>query len=241
TCVISWSRHGYENASYCISHTGRNPAIHRPTAAPRIPASASGVSTQRSGPKRSRRPAVARNTPPARPTSSPITSTSPSRASSVWSASFTASTRVSSAIAVRARRVDVRMCEEQLGVGRRLGLGGGDAGAQLLLGLGAHRRGPLVAEHARAAQERLVAADALARPLLLDPRGVDVRARVVGGRVRRRAVVDRLDQRRPAAGAGAIDRGARCLVDGEDVEAVDADAGNAVPDRLVGERLGARL
>jgi len=30
-----------------------------------MPASASGVSTQRSGPKRSRRPAVARKTPPA--------------------------------------------------------------------------------------------------------------------------------------------------------------------------------
>ena len=47
--VISWSRHGYENASYCISQTGRQPAMQSPTAVPRIPASASGVSTQRSG------------------------------------------------------------------------------------------------------------------------------------------------------------------------------------------------
>src|ERR671931_1005348 len=96
---MSWSRHGYENASYCISHTGRKPAMQRPTAEPRIPASASGVSTHRSGPKRSRRPAVARKTPPARPTSSPITSTDGSRSSSTWNASLIASTMLSSAIA----------------------------------------------------------------------------------------------------------------------------------------------
>src|SRR6266487_2760439 len=56
---MSWSRHGYENASYCISQTGRQPAMQSPTAEPRMPASASGMSTQRSGPKRSRRPAGA--------------------------------------------------------------------------------------------------------------------------------------------------------------------------------------
>ena len=33
TCVISWSRQGYE-ASYCISQTGLNPAMHSPTAPP---------------------------------------------------------------------------------------------------------------------------------------------------------------------------------------------------------------
>ena len=51
----------------------------------------------------------------------------------------------------------------------------------------------------------------------------------------------RLDQRRAAAGARALDRLARRLVHGEDVEPVDAHAGDAVADRFVGERLGARL
>src|SRR5207245_2143100 len=71
--------------------------MQRPTAAPRMPASASGVSKQRSAPKRSRRPAVARKTPPARPTSSPMTITSESRSSSTWNASLIASTMLSSA------------------------------------------------------------------------------------------------------------------------------------------------
>src|ERR671930_1016371 len=131
TCVISWSRQGYENASYCISQTGRQPAMQRPTAEPRIPASANGVSTQRSGPKRSRSPAVARKTPPARPTSSPITSTSGSRSSSTWNASFTASTKVSSGtedppqlgevLLERRWRIHVGVLEEERRIGRELG------------------------------------------------------------------------------------------------------------------------
>src|SRR5439155_12243798 len=139
---MSWSRQGYENASYCISQTGRQPAMQRPIAVPMIPASASGVSKQRSGPKRSRSPAVARKTPPARPTSSPITITFGSRSSSVWSASLTASTRVSSATedppelgevrAERGGRIDQRVLEEQARIGRRLGLGRRDRRAHRL-------------------------------------------------------------------------------------------------------------
>src|SRR6478736_10546204 len=155
TCVISWSRHGYEKASYCISQTGRKPAMQRPTAVPRMPASASGVSTQRSGPKRSRRPAVARKTPPARPTSSPFTITSESRSSSTWKASLTASTRVSSAkdplqlgeIGLqRGGRVDVRMREDERRFGRRLGLGGRDAVPQHLGSLRADGLGGFIGE-----------------------------------------------------------------------------------------------
>src|SRR5688572_21460572 len=71
--------------------------MQSPTAVPRIPASASGVSTQRSAPNRSCSPAVARKTPPRRPTSSPMTRTEGSRSSSTCSASFTASTRNRSA------------------------------------------------------------------------------------------------------------------------------------------------
>ena len=106
---------------------------------------------RRSGPrpKRSRSPAVARNTPPARPTSSPSTITSSSRASSVCSASLTASTSVSSAIAHVPRRIDVRVREEQLRIGGRLGLGRGDPGAHQVLRLLARRFDALVREHAR--------------------------------------------------------------------------------------------
>src|SRR3954447_14858211 len=174
TCVISWSRHGYENASYCISQTGRQPAMQRPIAVPRIPASASGVSTQRSAPKRSRSPAVARKTPPARPTSSPITITFASRASSVCSASLTASTSVRSAIAHVPGRLDVCVPEEQLGIGRRLRLRGRDPGAHRGLGLAAHALGDLVGEEPEPAQVRVELADALARALLLDALEVDV-------------------------------------------------------------------
>src|SRR5215467_3450315 len=129
---MSWSRQGYENASYCISQTGRQPAMQSPTALPRIPASASGVSTQRFSPNRSRSPAVARKTPPARPTSSPSTSTVSSRASSTWKPSLIASTMKSSAIPALAqgrRREDIGVVEDELGIGLRLGLGLGDPGA----------------------------------------------------------------------------------------------------------------
>src|SRR4051812_44948562 len=61
-----------------------------PIAVPMIPDSASGVSTQRSGPNSSCRPLVARNTPPNRPTSSPRTTTRGSRRISKRRASLTA-------------------------------------------------------------------------------------------------------------------------------------------------------
>src|SRR3954453_2343017 len=147
---MSWSRHGYENASYCISVTGRHPAMHNPIAVPRMPASASGVSTQRLSPKRSRRPAVARKTPPARPTSSPMTMTFSSRASSTWKPSLIASTIRSSAkpaLPHPGRRLHVRVLEEQLARRLRLRLGGGDACAQHVLGLLLDRSRQFVAEH----------------------------------------------------------------------------------------------
>src|SRR5579884_2199476 len=246
---MSWSRHGYENASYCSSQTGRRPAMQRPTAAPSMPASASGLSTHRPGPNRSRRPAVARKTPPARPTSSPSTSTVSSRASSTWSASFTASTRQSSRTVGLAlaqlgelrRRVGVGVREEERRVRRGLGLRLGDRRPHRLLGRRAHARRALLVEEAETAQEGLVAPDALPPARLLHPLGVDVRARVVRRRVGSGAVVHCLEERGTAARPRALDRLPRRLVDGEDVEAVDANAGHPVPDRLVGERRGARL
>src|SRR6476660_9468051 len=167
---MSWSRHGYENASYCISQTGRQPAMHRPTALPRIPASASGVSKQRSGPNVSRSPAVARKTPPARPTSSPRTITEGSRSSSTWNASLIASTMLSSAKgspqlieigSERRRRIDIRVLEQERDVRRRLGLRCGDARPQRVRCLRANRLGEVVVEDPGAAQVALEAPDAL--------------------------------------------------------------------------------
>src|SRR3954447_1110769 len=193
TCVMSWSRHGYENASYCISVTGRQPAMHRPIAVPRIPASASGVSTQRFSPKRSRRPAVARKTPPARPTSSPITMTSSSRASSTWKQSLIASTISSSAIAEPRRRIDVCVLEEQLDIGIGLRLGGGDPRTHQLGRFLLDRRVEIVVQDPLAAQIALVPAEAFVPLLLLDALEIDVGGGIVGRRVRRGAIRDGLD------------------------------------------------
>src|SRR5262249_19410016 len=169
--------------------------MHRPTALPRIPASASGVSKQRSGPNVSRSPAVARKTPPARPTSSPSTITDGSRSSSTWNASLIASTIESSAkrppqlLEVRPERcggIDVSVLEHERHVRGLLRLGGRDARAHGLRGLGADRLREVVVEDAGATEIALEAAHALALLLFFDALEVDVRARIVGGRMRSR-------------------------------------------------------
>src|SRR5438034_7066652 len=225
--------------------------MQSPTAAPMIPASASGLSTQRSGPNVSRRPAVARKTPPARPTSSPMTITSSSRRSSTWKQSLIASTKVSSAtehppqlreVGLEARRrVDVRVLEEEARIRRRLGLRRRDPVAHRLLRLGPDRLGHLVREDPRAPQVALVTAHTFALLLLLDPLEIDVRLRVVRRRVRRGPVADRFDERRPLTRTGARNGLARRLVHGEDVEPVHTRGGHPVPDGLVRKRLGTRL
>src|SRR5437660_3661382 len=72
-----------------------------PTAIPAISPSASGVSATRSAPKRLCSPAVARNTPPFRPTSSPSTTTLSSSSMARASARLIASTSVMFDIALR--------------------------------------------------------------------------------------------------------------------------------------------
>src|SRR5205809_1743492 len=141
--------------------------MQRPTAVPMIPASASGVSTHRSGPNRSRKPAVARKTPPARPTSSPITRTFESCSSSPCRDSLIASTSVRSATPAvalqraahlievggkRRQALLVRVVEDERRIGVRLGLRRLDPLAHLLLGLGADGGGHLVGEQAGAAK-----------------------------------------------------------------------------------------
>src|SRR5262249_48183218 len=155
----------------CISQTGRQPAMHSPTAVPRIPASARGVSTHRSAPKRSCSPAVARKTPPSFPTSSPMTSTLESRSISVCRASLMASTSSRSGIAehpphllqllrLRGRRLGIGVLEDEPGIGRRLRLRLGDPAPHelecLLLDLPSSR----VGQDSRPRQVALVAAEA---------------------------------------------------------------------------------
>src|SRR5262245_50021422 len=192
----------------------------RPTAVPRMPASASGVSTHRSEPKRSRNPAVARKTPPARPTSSPITITFSSRSSSTLKASLIASTIDSSAKdppqvveirAERGRRIDECVLEEEREIRRRFRLGRRDSLAHELRGprLDLGRR--LVVEQAEPAQVAVVAADALVLLLFLDAPEIDVRTRIVGRRVRCRAIGHGLDERRALARTRVLDRRASPL------------------------------
>src|SRR5205814_5850422 len=130
-------------------------------------------------------------TPPARPTSSPMTSTDSSRASSQWKASLIASTMSSSAMPalpqVR-RRLHVRVVEEELRVGIGLRFRGRDAGAHELQRFLADRGLEIVVQDPVPAQVPLVTAEALVLLLLLDAVEIDVDARVVGGRVRRGAI-----------------------------------------------------
>src|SRR5262245_14950439 len=117
-----------------------------------MPASASGVSTHRSGPNRSRRPAVARKTPPARPTSSPRTMTLSSRSISTWRPSFTASTRV---------LLDIGVPRDEARIGLGESLGTRDARPHRLLRVVGDGLDELVAEQSDASQVALVAAETL--------------------------------------------------------------------------------
>ena len=92
-----------------------------------------------------------------------------------------------------------------------------------------------------AAQVACEAPHALVRPLLLHPLEIDVGLRVVRGRVRRRAVRDGLDERRPPASTRPGSAVACGLVDGEHVAAVDPHPGDAVAGRLVDEGFRPRL
>ena len=126
-----------------------------------------------------------------------MTSTDSSRSSSTCSASFTASTIKRSANVAsenppqlrelrleRSGRVRVCVLEEQPDIRLGLCLRRGDAGAQYAGGLVLDRLVELVPENAEPAQVALVAPEALVLLLLLDALEVDVRARVVGSRVR---------------------------------------------------------
>src|SRR5579859_1590360 len=234
-----------------ISATGTQPAIASPIAAPAITPSESGVSMTRLSPYLSYRPSVARNTPPVLPTSSPKTSMRSSRAISSASAWFTASTMVSSGIAVllHAReltlqafgRTRVHRAEEAHGIRRGLLLRLLPRHAELL----AHVL--LDALEARVVDDafRLEVALNAQQRVAVDPQVVHllrlVASRVVGGGVQPEPVGDGLDESRTFAGPRALDRVADDRIHREQVVAVDAHARKNVRDRLLREGLGRGL
>src|SRR4051812_44566720 len=262
----------------------------RPTAVPRIPASASGVSTTRSSPKSFCRPSVIRKTPPSLPMSSPISTTlaspsmarrrprlralpmvsvsmliarlrprsaprSPALPAMLARASF--SQRSSEDVLSRARghlvgtRVltvgEARVVLHELGAlgGHRRGLLGvdvvehrgarridhvhralADADGQLV-GLGLDGVEEVGVGDAGTGEVGLEPGDRVAQLPLLELAGQPVAGRVVGGGVRAHPVGERLDERRALALAGGGQRRLGHGEDGEDVVAVDADAGEA--------------
>src|SRR4051794_25664717 len=101
------------------SATGRRPVIAAPIAAPTMACSLIGVSRTRSGPTRSITPSVSLNTPPAAPTSSPISTTDRSRSISWAIPAATACRYVSSAIS---RRLGSSPTPRRPPVGPQLGL-----------------------------------------------------------------------------------------------------------------------
>src|SRR5207247_9141558 len=210
------------------SATGRRPVSAAPTAAPSKPISLIGVSRTRSGPKRFRRPRVARMIPlhassipwsfrpPPPATSSPRTITSGSDSMARWSPSLMANSMgISRSTALipsrRLRDVLGRRQRRLLGSPHRVVHLGRDLGVDAVEVPGldqalAHRA--LGEVHERVALPPRLG-------LLLRPVGervADVVAVVAVGLA--------LEERRPLARAGAGDGGARLLVHVEEVHAV---------------------
>src|SRR5882672_11065655 len=204
-----------------------------PTAMPAISPSASGVSATRSGPKRCCSPAVARNTPPFRPTSSPSTTTLSSSSMARASARLIASTSVMFDIALRLlgklrelhgvlpRQPGVEVLEHLLGTRRRrleiglhhlLHVPGRFFRERLLLSL---RPG------AFAVQPGAQAHDWLLLPLLGDFLGAAIARGVVGGGVIRQPVGERLQQRGPASGSRLFHRAPDRIAHGDEIVAVE--------------------
>src|SRR6266568_5650626 len=223
----------------------------------------------RSAPNSCSSPCVARKTPPKRPTSSPSTTTSGSRRISTRSASFTAWITFITGIGpsrVRVARVcDPRVRRDRLAqllellplLPERLGV---DLLEQALhrrlrrvrlrlydrpLDLGAH----LVAEpRVLRLVERPAGREVAPRPedrVLLLPRLHQLRrpvhARVVGGGVAIHPVGDALDERRPLPRRGPRPRAPDHRVHREEIVPVHPLAPHPVGDRLLRDRLRARL
>ena len=101
--------------------------------------------------------------------------------------------------------------------------------------LGGHRRVALLVPLAERDQMRLQPLDRIAERPRLGLVGRAVAGRIVGGRMALGAIGEELDQRRPAVGARALGRPVHRGIDRERVIAVDAQAGDAIADRALGE------
>src|SRR5450631_564765 len=257
-----WSIAGYRKPMNWISATGFRPCVAMPTLMPAIIASASGVSCTRSWPKRSARPAVARNTPPFAPTSWPSTITAGSACISHACASAIASTIVTFGMrlvaALRAARTGIaardvalpgqmpRRFREQVvehAVGRlfrrRQVLGHrrlDEAGAFLVQQLFRCR-----IPRAGARQVGAQAHERLGEPGLFHLVGAAIAARVVGGRMVAEPVGQRLDERWPAAAARGLQRPPDDVANRKHVVAVDLDAGYLRGDAFLRQRPGRGL
>src|SRR5437660_10725755 len=233
-----WSIAAYAKPANWISATGRKPSAAMPTAMPAIRPSARGVSATRSGPKRCCRPAVARNTPPLTPTSSPIMKTRSSSSMARASARLMPSTSVMFDIALRllgelgglpgvlARQPRVEMLEHLLGPRRRrievrlhhlLHVRLRVLGERLLLG---RRPGAFGVQPGAQPQDRLLL------PLLLQFLGAAIARRIVRGRVVAQPVGHRFEQRRAFARACALHRAPHDIAHRDQVVAVELLAGD---------------
>src|SRR3712207_1742986 len=176
-----------------------------PTAVPRMPASASGVSTTRASPKSFCRPSVIRKTPPSLPMSSPMSTTLASSSMARRRPRLSALPMVSVSVLISvALRLEARVVGHELvPLGRqvrrllgvdvvehlaRCGVGhldgaGPDAGGELVgLGLDAVEEGGV--GDAAAGEVGLEPGDRVAQLPLLQLAGQPVAGGVVGGGVR---------------------------------------------------------
>src|SRR3989442_1814616 len=251
--LMIWSIVGYMKPVNWISATGFRPAAAMPMATPAMAASASGVSTTRSAPKRACSPAVARKTPPFTPTSSPRTMTAGSCASSCASARLTASTRLTSAtwfsasrrkasrcialLLERGRQCRVKEIEHRVRTGCRYRKVIVDRPAHLLGAFALQRF--FLALVPGAAPREIVAQprNRLELPLLAHRFGIAIARRIVGRRVIAQPVGQRLDERRPAARTRLRQRFIGCMADRDDVVAVDLPALDTGGDSFLCQRL----
>src|SRR5713226_2081251 len=220
------------------------PATARPSDAPMMPASASGVSTTRALPKRSTSPLVVRKTPPSLPTSSPSTMTRGSRSISSVRPLLIASTMLRCGISVPVPtkqlgallkdtlgRALVNVVEEVLWRRVRGSHGRLEGGFDLVADFLGHFGLAALIPQAQAAEVLLYPFDRIAQARFLVLVRILIARWVVGGVVKPHPVGHRFDERRAVSRSGPLNGGDRNVVDGHHVVAVDFDALEAVSSR----------
>src|SRR6516164_6797245 len=229
-----------------ISPTGFSPCAAIPTHAPLMSSSASGVSITRSGPNRVCNPAVARNTPPLMPTSSPSTITSRSSSMARASARLMASTSVTSATIrsfdpralalVHLRQRGIEMVEHGRGRAWRSREIALDGHFHALLAIGRQAFLVGLAPGLAAYEIGSQPGDGVLLPARLHVLRNSIARGIVCGCVIAKPISDGLDEARAVAVAGRRN----CLLGrrphGNDVVAVHLFARESGGDRLLGKR-----